>query len=176
MRDLIESAARRANVRLLLVVDQFEEFIILGEPDLQARFTTLIEQLRAASIPKLQILLTLRSDYQSMLPDLGLPPLHYGENFYQISRFTLAAANKFMAESDLGLQQELLKRLINSAADMDETPGLVRPITLNVLGYCTWRQAKAARNLWMPVGSSVSISSRSWARRGFAIARRWYWN
>ena len=135
VRDLIEGAARRINVRLLIVLDQFEEFIILGKPEVQERFTALLEQLRAASLPKLQILLTLRSDYQSLLPDLGLPPLRYEENFYQISRFTLAAASKFMAGSDLGLQPDSLRRLINSAAVMDETPGLVRPITLNVLGY-----------------------------------------
>jgi hypothetical protein len=40
-----------------------------------------------------------------------------------------------MEQSGLGLQPDALKQLLDSAAVMDETPGLVRPITLNVLGY-----------------------------------------
>jgi internalin A len=81
------------------------------------------------------MLLVLRSDYQSFLDDIGLPPLHYGENFYQVGRFTIAAASGFMARSGLEMQPNSLDRLLTSAAELDETPGLVRPITLNVIGY-----------------------------------------
>ena len=73
--------------------------------------------------------------YQTLLEDLGLPPLRHGENFYQVGRFTFGTASKFFERSDIGLQPNALNHLLNSAAVMDETPGLVRPITLNVLGY-----------------------------------------
>ena len=40
-----------------------------------------------------------------------------------------------MARSGLKLEPDTLDRLLTSAAELDETPGLVRPITLNVVGY-----------------------------------------
>jgi hypothetical protein len=30
---------------------------------------------------------------------------------------------------------DAIERLLTSAAELDETPGMVRPITLNVIGY-----------------------------------------
>jgi hypothetical protein len=135
LRQLIEGAADRDSGGLLLVLDQFEEFVILGKPEQQQSFAALLAALRSTPARKLRLLLSLRSDYQTLLEDLGLPALRQGENYYQVGRFTLGAAGHFMAGSDLGLQPEALERLLNSAALMDETPGLVRPITLNVLGY-----------------------------------------
>jgi hypothetical protein len=64
-----------------------------------------------------------------------LPSLRHGDNFYQVGRFTIAAATDFMARSGLKLHPDTLDRLLTSAAELDETPGLVRPITLNVIGY-----------------------------------------
>jgi hypothetical protein len=54
---------------------------------------------------------------------------------YQVARFTFAAASDFMARSGLQLQPSAIDRLLASAAELDETQGLVRPITLNVIGY-----------------------------------------
>ena len=135
-REVIKPAVRQTGDRsLLLVLDQFEEFLILGKPEQQQRFVALVEDLRPASLGRLCLLLALRSDYQTLLDDLGLPPLRQGENYYQVGRFTIGAATRFMERSDLGLQPDALKQLLDSAAAMDQTPGLVRPITLNVLGY-----------------------------------------
>jgi len=135
LRLLLAAAARSAGTRLLLVLDQFEEFLILGQREQQQKFADLIADLQADSIRGLSLLLVLRSDYQILLDDLGLPPLRQGDNFYQVGRFTLAAAAGFMARSGLKLQSDTLDRLLTSAAELDETPGLVRPITLNVVGY-----------------------------------------
>jgi formylglycine-generating enzyme required for sulfatase activity len=52
-----------------------------------------------------------------------------------LARFQLSAANEFMKRSGLGLQPDTLDRLLTSATKLDDTPGLVRPITLNVIGY-----------------------------------------
>jgi hypothetical protein len=135
LRDLIEAVARRASARLLLVLDQFEEFLILGEPREKRAFAQLLKELEATPLKGLSLMLVLRSDYQTFLEDNGLPPLRYGENFYQIGRFVFAAASDFMARSGLELQPSAIDRLLTSAAELDETPGLVRPITLNVIGY-----------------------------------------
>jgi hypothetical protein len=135
LRHLLAAAARAAGTHLLLVLDQFEEFLILGQPEQQQKFVGLIAKLQAASIQALSLLLVLRSDYQTFLDDVGLPSLRHGDNFYQVARFTIAAATGFMARSGLKLHADTLDRLLTSAAELDETPGLVRPITLNVIGY-----------------------------------------
>jgi Leucine-rich repeat (LRR) protein len=135
VRSIVEAAVRRAGAGLLLVLDQFEEFVILGKPEQKQEFAGLLADLRAISTKRLSLLLVLRSDYQTFLEDIGLPSLRHGENFYQVGRFAIAAARDFLERSGLELQPTAIDRLLDSAAELDETPGLVRPITLNVIGY-----------------------------------------
>ena len=52
-----------------------------------------------------------------------------------------------LADSGLDLQIEAKNRLLNSATELDETPGLVRPITLNVVGYVLASGQTAAPSL-----------------------------
>ncbi len=132
---LLEAATNRAKGRLLLVLDQFEEFLILGTPERKDAFAVFVESLREKPLPRVLLLVVLRSDYQVALEDLELPPLRQGENWYQVGRFTLSAASRFMEASGLQLQSGALDHLLASAADMDDTPGLIRPITLNVVGH-----------------------------------------
>ncbi|MSP01772.1 MAG: hypothetical protein EXR07_12100 [Acetobacteraceae bacterium] len=133
-RALVEAAAH-AGQGLLLVLDQFEEFVILASPQEQTAFLALLADLRDKPIPGVRMLLSLRSDYQALLQDIGLPAPRQGENLFQVARFTLSAATAFFTKSGLKLAPEAVERLLNSAARLDETPGLLRPITLNVLGH-----------------------------------------
>jgi len=135
LRALIETLARRADEKVLLVLDQFEEFVILAGPERQKAFAALIADLRAKPIKGLKLLLVLRSDYTAGLDDLGLPPFRQGENWRETGRFTIAAGTRFMARSGLALQPEALDRLATSAAELDDSPGMIRPITLNVIGH-----------------------------------------
>ncbi|GLR90553.1 leucine-rich repeat domain-containing protein [Bradyrhizobium iriomotense] len=135
LADLIAAAARRAKTHLLLVLDQFEEFLILAEHEQRVAFKTLVADLQSRQVRRLTLLLVLRSDYQTMLADLGLPALRQGENFCQVGRFSLSAGCDFMKQSQLDLQPDALDHLLTSTAELDETPGLVRPITLNIIGY-----------------------------------------
>jgi hypothetical protein len=135
LRRLLAAAVQATGSRLLLVLDQFEEFLILGKPEQQQKLAADIADLRTAAIANLSLLLVLRSDYQILMDDLELPPLRQGDNFYQVGRFTIAAATEFVGRSGLELHPDMLDRLLTSAAGLDETPGLVRPITLNVIGY-----------------------------------------
>ena len=134
VRGLIEAAARRSPVGLLLLLDQFEEFVILGNDEAQARFVSLLDGLRTSPVPGVRLVLALRSDYEAQIEECGLPLLRQGENHFPLGRFSLPAANAFMARSSLGLSDKQSERLLTSAAALDETPGLIRPITLNVLG------------------------------------------
>ena len=77
----------------------------------------------------------MRSEYQVPLEGTGLPLLRSGENLFQVGRFTFSAASAFIKGSGLDLQADAIDRLLTSAAELDETPGMVRPITLNVVGY-----------------------------------------
>ena len=170
LRILIEAAVRRAAAGLLLVLDQFEEFVILGKPEQKLEFAGLLTDLQAIPIKRLSLLLVLRSDYQTFLEDIGLPSLRHGENFYQVGRFRIAAARDFLGRSGLELQPIAIERLLDSAAELDETPDLVRPITLNVIGYVLATGKAVAPSL--DAGRYAVTSSRQSVRLRSAILRR----
>jgi hypothetical protein len=77
-------------------------------------------------------LLVTRSEYPVPLEEIGLALLRIG---FQVGRFIVPAASAFIKWSRLDLQADAIDRLLTSAAELDETPGMVRPITLNVTGY-----------------------------------------
>ena len=132
LRDLAESAAEKSPVLLLL--DQFEEFLIVAAPEVRARFAAFVRDLEKHPVKNLRMLLTLRSDYQRELGKVGLPDPYYNHNLYEVGRFDFAAARSFIAGSGLGLEDSALTKLLDSAAVLDDTRGRIRPITLNVLG------------------------------------------
>jgi formylglycine-generating enzyme required for sulfatase activity len=135
LREMIEETAKHAPDRLLIVLDQFEEFVILATPERQQEFAVFVADLQSRAVQDLALLLVLRSDYQMLLEEIGLPSLRSGVNLFQLARFQLSAASEFMQRSGLGLQPDTLDRLLTSATKLDDTPGLVRPITLNVIGF-----------------------------------------
>ena len=132
LRDLAESAAEKSPVLLLL--DQFEEFLIVAAPEVQVRFAAFVRDLEKQPVKNLRLLLTLRSDYQRDLGKAGLPFPHYNHNLYEVGRFDFAAARSFILGSGLPLEASVLTKLLDSAAVLDDTRARIRPITLNVLG------------------------------------------
>jgi formylglycine-generating enzyme required for sulfatase activity len=135
LREVIQKAVKRASDRLLIVLDQFEEFVILGKPGQQQEFAEFVADLKSRPVKGLAVLLVMRSEYQVPLEEIGLPLLRGGENLFQVGRFMFPAASAFIEESGLGLRADAIDRILTSAAELDETPGMVRPITLNVIGY-----------------------------------------
>ena len=119
----------------MIVLGQFEEFFILAGAEQQQGFVTALADLRARSIEGLKLLLVLRSDYTSAIDESKLPLLRQAENWREVGRFTLAAGTRFLAQSGLGLQPDALDRLATSVAELDDSPGMIRPITLNVIGH-----------------------------------------
>ncbi len=83
----------------------------------------------ATPVKGLRLLLVLRSDYQTAIVELGLPLLRQGENWNQVGRFTIAAGTRFMARSGLALPPDALDRVTTSASELDDSPGMIRPIT-----------------------------------------------
>jgi formylglycine-generating enzyme required for sulfatase activity len=135
--------------RLLLVFDQFEEFLILHERDQERRraLADLLASLQREPIGRLKVLLVVRSEYigalQDLLPRAALPPLQQEENWTEISAFSERHARDFVDKSGLRAGKDLLNEIFREVTQIDETVGLVRPITLNIVGLVLVRTALA---------------------------------
>jgi hypothetical protein len=73
------TAPRRRGIRLLVVFDQFEEFIILREQSNTEQgelFLTRVRELRSAPLPGVCLLFAFRTDYQSAVEALDLDELN----------------------------------------------------------------------------------------------------
>ncbi len=147
LRRLIEGVARRSEHGLLILFDQFEEFAFLPKDAARAAFAALLADLHATPVPRLRFVLAFRSDYRPALQDLDLPALHEGANWQDIGAFTQRAAADFMVGAKLDLSDEALAQLLDSAARLDDLAGLLRPVTLNVVGYILAAQHQRAVSL-----------------------------
>ncbi len=143
--DLLRSAAEHVTRRggrkgLLLVFDQFEELLILHERESKA-VADVIELLQSCledPTAGLQILLVMRSDYDGRLRDLGLPTLRQGENYEIVPRLDEPTATQYL---DAVIEdKEIATLLVREAAEVEETRGRVRFITLNFLG-CVYKDS-----------------------------------
>jgi hypothetical protein len=120
--------------RLLIVLDQFEEFVILHDEERRTHLEAFLRDLIERPIPNVTTLLVLRSDYLGVLDQLDLPPLSQRDNWREIGPFTHAAAATFLDGSGLQLGPELRAEVLKEASEVEENPGLIRPITLNMFG------------------------------------------
>jgi hypothetical protein len=152
-RRLLEEAAKRLGSqgrRLLVVVDQFEELFILdAEAELgtsdeaqtaerstaRAGFVDLLRDLGQKPIPGLLVLVAMRKDYEDKVVEhFRLPWLRQHENRRSIEPFDIATAMVFLRGSGLPFADDLLRRLLDGAARIEERRGLFRPVVLNLLG------------------------------------------
>jgi formylglycine-generating enzyme required for sulfatase activity len=134
LRELTEAAARQCERPLLLLLDQFEEYLILASPEIQAGFRAWVADLAARPIGNLKLLLALRDEYTTDLEKVGFPPPAYKYNWIKLDCFSHRAAHDFL-KGGLNLNPTDMDSLLTSAADIDGIPGKVKPITLNVLGH-----------------------------------------
>ena len=126
---------------LLLLLDQFEEFLILRQQGGTAedaacrRFLDLLAVLREPPIAGLRLLLVLRKEYQADVERAGLPPLSQGTNWREVDSFTPRDAIAFLLGSGLRLDEQAGAGLVEDVIALDGVPAKVRPITLNMVGY-----------------------------------------
>jgi hypothetical protein len=131
----------REKRRLILLLDQFEEFLILHEPTARERFLALLRGLDKTPVAGLRLVLVLRSEYEAQIPEAGLPRLRQGENWFKLGAFTAPAARTFLKDSGLELAPAAFDRLLAGAAALEATRGLFRPIVLNLLGLVIARHS-----------------------------------
>jgi AcrR family transcriptional regulator len=136
-RQLLEKACQKLYpTRLLLVFDQFEELLIIHdrEPERLQETRLLLTEIAEKPIANLNILIVTRSDYIGKLQDLELPPMIQNRNWKELSPFPEQAARDFIANSGLEVGPRLMDNIITQAEEIEETKGLIRPITLNFIG------------------------------------------
>ena len=143
--DLLASAAQQVPGKLLVLCDQFEEFLILqsrGSERLQA-WQELLAALEKTSIEGLVVLIVMRSDYLGLLQEQRLPPMRPNVNWKEVSAFRIGDAHDFLLNSGLRIGTSLLDDIVNQLARAETTKGLIRPITLNMVGLMLARRATA---------------------------------
>lgn len=131
IEQLLARAAQRLNGRrLIIIVDQFEEFLLLKDRKQQSAFQKLV----SSPIQSTIFLLTYRLDYEVLIHDGTWPKLQLDTNRKVIYSFTENAAATFLRKSGLELSKDLVRAALREAAELDATKGFVRPVTLNLCG------------------------------------------
>src|SRR5208282_5185604 len=126
--------------QLLIVFDQFEEMLIMHQRDPQTSTSVrqLFRMLRDEPILGLKVLLVLRSDYIVMIEDPEwrnvLPLMQQGVNWKEVGPFLERDARAFLQGSGLQIGPKLMDDLFQQIEQLEGTAGLVRPITVNMIG------------------------------------------
>jgi Leucine-rich repeat (LRR) protein len=146
-RAVEELRHKRPDARLVVVLDQFEEFVILdpagsGTPRVTA-MCDFLHGLCQQPPDGFTLLLALRSEYKMLLEPLGVPRLQQDVNWQEVPAFRQGDAAVFLSAPETGYQMstERLHIVLTEAAAVDDTRGLIRPIVLNMLGVVLWRIA-----------------------------------
>jgi hypothetical protein len=137
LRELLERSAdivRHKSKRLLIIVDQFEEALILGDEPAKSALGSFLRSIVEKPITGLTVLLCLRAEYLNDVVDLGLPIPNFAENAFEIRPFTRAAAQAFIEASKIDPGAGLLDKVLNEAAEIEDMPDRVRPIVINMFG------------------------------------------
>jgi Leucine-rich repeat (LRR) protein len=142
LRVLLERACSYvAPARLLLVLDQFEEFVIIQDSTRQQAFTALLLSLCESPIKGLTVLLVFRSDYTGLIEKLSLPYLVQDSNWKEVPPFTESAVKSFIGGSGIVVSEDLLSQVLREVAELEQTRGFIRPITMNLCGLVLGRFA-----------------------------------
>jgi hypothetical protein len=127
---------------LMLVIDQFEEFLILQNETARAPFAQFLSEIARDPIDGIRLLLIFRSDYRALVFKLELPPLVAGENWQELAPYGRGEATAFIQGGGRLLSAEAVDGLFKGLDRIDGTPGLYRPITLNMVGLVLERMGQ----------------------------------
>jgi hypothetical protein len=139
LRSLLDRATQRLGERrVIVVVDQFEEFLILQDENRQSPFRQFLAE---KPTPGRTFLLVYRPEYEPLIENQLWPRLQLGANRKVIMAFTESAAQEFMRKSGLTVNPDLLRAVLREAAEIEQTTGLIRPVTINLCGLVLSRFA-----------------------------------
>jgi hypothetical protein len=136
------AAPRRRGIRLLVVFDQFEEFIILEgqkSTEEQHRLLARLHEFREAPLPAACLLFAFRSEYYNAVVGLDLTELGSRSTYIEIAPFERGAARRFLERAPQHPSTMLVNRMLDGADALDDMPGLYRPVVLNMFGLALRR-------------------------------------
>ena len=146
LRDLLalaaESCTKEGKAPLLIIIDQFEEFLILNKTEQRAPFAAFLQELAAKPIEGLHLLLVYRSDYLALIFKLALPPPAFGKNWIEIAPYNRGEATKFVQGGGRRFSEEALDALFRGLDRIEEARGIYRLITLNMVGLILERMGQ----------------------------------
>jgi Leucine-rich repeat (LRR) protein len=150
-RRLLELARGAAGVQSLLVVfDQFEEFLIVQDrfDERSKEIEKLLQGLQADRPVGVTVLVVFRSEKMEDLQRLDLPNLSLNRNWIKVEPFDRAAALEFLRGAHLATRDRDVEHIVDSAWEVDDSkPGTATPIVLNMLGIVLRNaKARAVRN------------------------------
>jgi hypothetical protein len=128
---------RPRGTRLLIVFDQFEEFVILEDrtsAEERRRFLARVRELRHNPPPGVFLLFAFRRDYMSDIIGMKIGDLIPGQSYMEIDAFKRDAARRFLEKGPNTPAPTLVDRLLTGAEALDDVPARFRPVTLNMLG------------------------------------------
>jgi Leucine-rich repeat (LRR) protein len=141
LRTLLDRATKRlGESRLFIIVDQFEEFLVLASQDAQSAFQRLLSEKPPAGVT---FLLVYRPEYERLIQDHPWPKLQLDTNRKVVSPFTENAAHEFMRKSGITLNPHIMREVLREAAEIERTIGLIRPITINLCGLVLGRSSSS---------------------------------
>src|SRR5260370_6014352 len=94
----------------------------------------LLDDLVKNPIDDVRILLVFRSDYRPLVFKLHLPSLVAGQNWQELAPYDRGEATVFLQSGGRELSSQSIERLFRVLHPIEETPGIYRPITLNIVG------------------------------------------
>lgn len=151
LTDLLQRAQDHIKPKvLLLVLDQFEEFVVLHSPDKRNAFRRFLQSVVQNPPLGLRILLVIRSDYIGLVEQDGLPPFEQHKNWEEVPPFTERDAMQFLADSGLQIGTTLRQKILDESREIEDTPGQIRPITINLFGMVLKQSSERLPSSYRP--------------------------
>ena len=119
---------------LLIVIDQFEEFLILNDAADHQPLADILRGLADSPLKGIRLLLVFRSDYRELLFKLNLPRFLSMENAFELAPFRRDEAQGFLKRGGLDMLGTGFDALFQGLDRIEGLHGLYRPITLNMVG------------------------------------------
>jgi Leucine-rich repeat (LRR) protein len=133
--DLLRRAAAKTNKRIVLIFEQFEETLIASPSDRPThQLRAFVERLHAMRSQEVLVVISIRDDYIALLEEMNLPKLVQRQNWFNVSAFTEHASRTFLDNSGLVIRPHLMEEIISQAREIEDSQGMIRPVTLNMIG------------------------------------------
>jgi hypothetical protein len=138
-----EERARVNTGPLLIVMDQFEEFLLLEEGAEKVAYSEFLTELAKDPVPNIRLLHVFRSDYRELIFREGLPDYLDGQTAFSIPAFTRSYAEAFLNDGPVQMDRAGYDALFAGLDRIEDARGLYRPITLNMIGFVLERQGSS---------------------------------